>query len=166
MGHKIAWIFFLEISVRAVLFHGINCYRQKQLIFFIFLHKFLGFNFQWPVLRLAQILNVNQVWGFTTSREARMRPVLTSGLFLQRFSTALRAANRRKIEFSEKFLEFSEKFIEFSKKILSLAKKTLEFRENSSRLIEISIVLHQLNLGFSKCTLENIFQTSVKIFIL
>ena len=29
-------------------------------------------------------------------------------------------------------------------------------------LIEISIVLHQLNLGFSKCTLENIFQTSVK----
>ena len=54
------------------------------------------------------------------------------GLFFQRFSTALRAENRRKIEFSEKFLELSEKFLEFSK-------KTLEFRENSSRLIEISI---------------------------
>ena len=46
-----------------------------------------------------------------------------TGLFFQRFSTALRAANRRKIEFSEKFLEFSKKFLEFSKKFLSLAKK-------------------------------------------
>ena len=89
-----------------------------------------------------------------------------AGLFFQRFSTALRAANRRKIEFSEKFLEFSEKFLEFSKKILECSIKTLEFRENSSRLIEISILLHQLSLGFSKCTLENICQTSMKNVIL
>ena len=81
-------------------------------------------------------------------------------MFFQRFFTALREKkNRRKIEFSEKFLEFSEKFLEFNK-------KTLEFRENSSRLIEISIVLPQLNLGFSKCTLENICQTSEKIVII
>jgi hypothetical protein len=50
--------------------------------------------------------------------------VVNAGLFFQRFFTALRATNRRKIEFIEKFLEFSEKFLEFSKNSLSLAKKS------------------------------------------
>ena len=39
-------------------------------------------------------------------------------------TTALRAANRRKIEFSEKFLEFSEKFLEFSKKFPEFSKNS------------------------------------------
>ena len=49
--------------------------------------------------------------------------MITSGLFLQRFSTAARARIRRKIEFSKKFLEFSKNSLSLAKKSLSLAKK-------------------------------------------
>ena len=59
-----------------------------------------------------------------------------SGLFFQRFSTALRATNRRKIEFSEKILEFSEKFPEFNKKYWVQQKK-LEFSKKNLSLVKI-----------------------------
>ena len=71
----------------------------------------------------------NKEFGMLHNRPTKMTLSLLgyakAGLFFQRFSTALRAKNRRKIEFSEKFFEFSQKFLEFSENSLSLAKKPL-----------------------------------------
>ena len=83
VGHKITWIFFLEISVRAVLFHGINCYRQKRLIFFHFLTQIFGAQFPMAILEIGPNPEYKPSFGsldqrFTASREARIRPVLVS----------------------------------------------------------------------------------------
>ena len=90
---------------------------------------------------------------------------LGQACFFNAFPPPCVPQNAEKLSLSKNSLSLAKNTLSLAKNSLSL-EKNLEFRENSSRLIEISIVLHQLKLGFSKCTLENICQTSVKIVIL